>query len=225
MRFVTRSEVRSRLEGRTVAIVGSGPGCVDNPAGFIDGRDVVVRVNNYRLMGGTGQRTDIFYSFFGNSIRKSAEELVRDGVTLCWCKCPDGKPIESEWHRRHGKMAGVDFRWIYQRRAAWWFCDTFVPSVGEFRAMFDLIGGHIPTTGFAAILEVLSCAPRAVHLTGFDFFRSGKHNVTDTWRQKNDDDPIGHVPERELVWLAANAARFPVTFDAALTRALSEVKA
>ena len=65
MRFVSRSEVRSRFEGKSVAIVGSGPGCAENEPGLIDGHDVVVRVNNYRLTGGTGKRTDIFYSFFG----------------------------------------------------------------------------------------------------------------------------------------------------------------
>jgi hypothetical protein len=220
MRFVTRSDVRSRLEGKRVAIVGSGPGVLDNEPGFVDGHDVVVRVNNYKLSEPTGFRTDVFYSFFGASITKTAEELKRDGVTLCCAKCPNAHAIDSEWHRAHGKMMGVDFRWIYQRRADWWFCDTFVPSTEEFLKVFDLLDRHVPTTGFAAILEVLSCEPREVYLTGFDFFRSGIHNVNERWQKKNPEDPIGHVPERELAWLAANWKRHPIVCDPALTAGL-----
>lgn len=224
MRFVTKSEVRSRLEGKTIAVVGSGPGSLDNAAGYVDAHDVVVRVNNYRIENGSGQRCDVFYSFFGNSIRKSAQELTRDGVTLCMCKCPDAHAIDSEWHREHDKMLGVDFRWIYQRRSTWWFCDTYVPSLEDFLATFNLLGRHVPTTGFAAILAVLSFNPRSVYLTGFDFFRSGLHNVNEPWNEKNQDDPIRHEPECELAWLAENAASFPLSCDPALTRALAAIE-
>lgn len=204
-----------------VAIVGSGPGVLPNPPGLVDGHDVVVRVNNYRLIPpATGTRTDVFYSFFGNSIRKTADELKRDGVTLCMCKCPDAKPISSDWHERNGKQAGIDFRGIYRRRAGWWFCDTFVPEAADFLRGFELLGRHVPTTGFAAIIDILGFAPAGVFLTGFDFFRSGKHNVTDNWRRKNDDDPIGHVPERELAWLAANWRDYPLSGDAMLMQAI-----
>lgn len=223
MRFVSKSDVRLRLEGRRVAIVGSGPGVLDNDPGFIDGHDVVVRVNNYRTCVRAGFRTDVFYSFFGNSIRKSAEELKSDGVTLCLCKCPNAHAIHSEWHRRRGKLQGVDFRWIYRQRASFWFCDTYVPSLDEFLDKLVLLDGHVPTTGFAAILDVLACAPASVFLTGFDFFRSGLHNVNEAWRPKNLDDPVGHVPERELAWLAENAKRYPITCDPKLRQAMSSV--
>lgn len=224
MHFVSRSDIRSRFEGKAIVIVGSGPSSVENPPGFIDSHDVVVRVNNYKVIGGTGRRTDVHYSFYGNSIRKSAADLKRDGVTLCMCKCPDVHAIESEWHRRNGKMSGVDFRWIYEKRAAWWFCDTFIPAKEEFLAIFDLLGGHIPTTGFASILESLSFNPAIVYLTGFDFFRSGTHNVDEPWRQKNNDDPVGHAPERELAWLAKNIGLYPIQTDSALMRAMESVK-
>jgi hypothetical protein len=220
MRFVTRSDASSRLEGKRVAIVGSGPGVLDNAPGFVDGHDVVVRVNNYKLSAPTGFRTDVHYSFYGASIVKTAEDLKRDGVTLCWAKCPNDHAIDSEWHRINGKMMGVDFRWIYQRRASFWFCDTFVPSKEEFLKVFELLDRHVPTTGFAAILEVLSCEPREVFLTGFDGFSSGIHNVNEPWQKKNPEDPIGHVPERELAWLAANWMHYPIVCDAKLTQVL-----
>jgi hypothetical protein len=210
--------VAPRFRGKTVALVGSGPGSLDNAPGFVDSHDIVVRVNNYRIMRNTGARTDVFYSFFGHSIKKTAEELQHDGVTLCLCKCPDDYAIDSEWHRRKRRLNGVDFRYIYESRAPWWFCDTYIPTTEDFLQKFALLGKRIPTTGFAAILDLLSFKPAALYLTGFDFFRSGYHNVTDPWAARNQTDPFAHDPERELRWLAANAGRHPVTFDKELGR-------
>jgi len=62
-----------------VAIVGSGPSCRSNQVRFIDGHDVVLRTNNYKLYFETGYRTDVYYSFFGSSIRKTEKQLRHDG--------------------------------------------------------------------------------------------------------------------------------------------------
>lgn len=196
-----------------MAIVGSGPGVLENEPGFIDSHDIVVRVNNYRLLGNAGARTDVHYSFFGDSIRKTAAELKRDGVTLCMCKCPDDYAIDSAWHRKRRRLNGVDFRYIYRNRADFWFCDTYIPTTADFLEKFNLLGQHVPTTGFACIHDIVSFEPRGVYLTGFDFFRSQIHNVTDKWVPKIDGDPIAHVPEQELRWVADHAATHPLTCD------------
>lgn len=219
-RFLNRSETAERFEGKTVAIVGSGPGSLTNKPGSVDDHDIVVRVNNYRLYPETGYRTDVFYSFFGTSIKKTREELIRDGVALCISKLPNAKLFDSEWHERQGKMIGVDYRPHYERRRNWWFCDTHIPSVDEFMVGFRLLGDHMPTTGFAAILDVLSFNPKSVFLTGFDFFRSKLHNVSDVWVEKNLNDPYRHMPEREFEWVADNIGRFKV--DAALMKQIEQ---
>lgn len=211
MRFVSFEEVATCLRGARIAIVGSGPGSLDNEPGFVDGHDIVVRVNNYKVGEAQGHRTDVHYSFYGTSVRKTREELAADGVALCMCKCPNSKPIASEWHERMGKQVGIDFRYIYRNRAPFWFCDTFVPDDAHFLRSFDLLGQHIPTTGFSAILDVLACEPAQVYLTGFDFFTSGIHNVDEKWKAGNPEDPICHRPDLEVAWLRANAAG--LTFD------------
>lgn len=216
MRMIDRETAAQRFRGKTVALVGSGPGAMGNAPGFIDSHDVVVRVNNYKLFPATGKRTDVFYSFFGSSIKKTAQELAADGVRLCLCKCPDAKFMDSAWHRQNGKMNGVDFRSIYSARHDFWFCETYVPSVAEFLEHFNLLGKHVPTTGFSAILDVLSFEPKSLYLTGFDFFESGVHNVNEPWRKRNNADPIGHVPHLERDWLLANLARYPITLDPTL---------
>lgn len=220
MRFVTADDVHARFAGKTVAIVGSGPTVLENEPGFIDSHDVVVRVNNYKLSTKAGRRADVHYSFYGRSIRKTAEELRTNGVTLCMCKCPDDMPITCDWHVQHGKYNGIDFRYIYRMRSAFWFCDTYVPSTVRFLEKFFLLDRHVPTTGFAAIHDVLMCNPKQVYLTGFDFFMSRKHNVTDRWNPGNPADPIGHRPDLEAKWLAANLSSHPIQLERTLAQLL-----
>lgn len=226
MRFLARADIRERFRGRSVAIVGTGPGSLENPPGFVDAHDLVVRVNNYKLIngpdGGTGTRTDVFYSFFGPQVTKRATDLVRDGVTLCMSSLPDARPVRSDWHRRHRKLIWIDFRHIYLRRANWWFCDVCVPTVAEYRQVFDLLERHQPTTGFTAIQDILSFEPASVTLTGFDFFRSEIHNVDEPWMRDREDDPFNHRPDLERDWLAANWNRYQLAGDPALMAALGE---
>lgn len=220
--FCDKEFVREFFKGKSVAIVGSGPGVMDNDPGFIDSFDVVVRANNYKLFPETGFRTDAFYSFFGNSIKKKVKELKRDGVHLCMCKCPNAKFMESKWHRLNKKERGTDFRYIYDSRKDWWFCKTYVPTVDEFIEHFDLLGKHIPTTGFSAILDVLKYEPKSVYITGFDFFQSGIHNVNERWKEGKKDDPICHVPHIELKWLKNNLKRYPITLDKHLKKIVKQ---
>lgn len=224
-RFVEISKVRELFEGKSVAIVGSGPSVLENEPGLVDSHDVVCRVNNYRTSEAAGHRCDVHYSFYGTSILKRADALARDGVKLCMCKCPDAKPLQCEWHERLGKAYGVDFRYIYRIRREWWFTDTYVPSVESFMEKFHLLDDHVPTTGFAAILDILSCDPRSVFLTGFDFFASGIHNVDEPHRPGDPNDPIGHRPDLEAAWLDDNKHRYPMTFDARLARLLRSIRA
>lgn len=221
MNFCDRAAVEKMLAGKRVALVGSGPTVLDNAPGLIDSHDVIVRINNFKLTPETGSRTDVFYSFFGSSIKKTATELYAGGVRLCLCKCPDAQFMDSRWHRQHRKMNGVDFRYIYRLRSSWWFCPTYVPTVAEFMRLFDLLGGHIPTTGFAALLDILSYEPASIYMTGFDFFSSKLHNVDERWRSGDPSDPVGHVPARERAWLAsANEPR--LILDSALVALLKD---
>jgi hypothetical protein len=220
MNFCDREKVRSLIEGKTIALVGSAPSSLDNEPGFIDSHDVVVRVSNYKLFKQTGYRADIHYSYYGNAVRKTKEELQADGVILCMCKCPNAKFMESRWHTLRNKLNGVDFRYIYEARKDWWFCDTYVPTTEEFMAQFNLLGKHVPTTGFSALLDILSYNPKSVYMTGYDFFTTPIHNVNERWRKVNNSDPIGHVPDAERLWLTRNIGNLPIIMDARLKKVI-----
>jgi hypothetical protein len=222
-RFIDRDALKARIAGRRVVVVGSGPSCARHPDGFIDSHDVVIRVNNYRLVGGTGRRTDVHYSFFGKSIRKTRAELEADGVSLLWCKCPDALLLDSAWHKRHRKERGVDFRIIYRERAEFWFGDVYIPTLAEFLAQFDALGRHVPTTGFSALWDVLHCKPASLLATGFDFFSSRLHNVSERWRPGNPLDPIKHEPRREATIIARQIDVGRMTIDDAGREAIRKL--
>lgn len=225
MRFITLEQAAETFRGKSVALVGGGPSALDNEPGQIDAYDVVVRINNYRTGEQQGKRSDVFYSFFGHSIRKSAVELKQDGVKLCMAKCPNAKALDSEWHERKKKQEGIDFRYIYHLRAPWWFCDTYVPTVERFVEQFEMLDRHIPTTGFSAILDVLACKPRVVYLTGFDFFASKLHNVSDKWHPGDVSDPIRHRPDLEQQWLADHMHEHLFVLDEKLSAMLNRRRA
>lgn len=225
MRFIDFDEVRALFKGKTIAVVGSAPSVLDNDPGFIDSHDIVVRINNHKCGIAQGFKTDAHYAFYGTSIKRSSEDLRREGCRLCMCKLPNAKPLESKWHEANGKQNGIDFRYVYRNRASWWFTDTYIPSVESFMTKFELLDRHIPTTGFSAILDVLRCDIARAFITGFDFFSSGLHNVDENWRPGDPADPIGHRPVLEAQWLEANASRYPLTFDPVLTKILGSIQA
>jgi hypothetical protein len=138
------------------------------------------------------------------------------------CKCPDAQFIESEWHEKNNKMRGVDFRYIYEQRKDFWFTETYVPTKEQFLENFNLLGGHVPTTGFAAILDVLTYKPVQVFCTGFDFFQTRIHNLHEQWSPANPDDPIGHLPDAERAWLQEHLADLPIQMDQTMRAALNK---
>jgi len=222
---MTLAEAATHFRGKRVAIVGGGPSVLNNAPGWIDSFDIVVRMNNYRTGPAQGFRCDAFYSYFGNCIHKTVDELKRDGVKLCMVKVPNAKPIESAWHERLGKQHGIDFRWIFALRKDFWFCPTYVPTVERFVEQFNLLEKHIPTTGFSAILDVLACEPACCYLTGYDMFSSRLHNVNEPWRPGDPSDPIGHRPDLEARWLGANAKRYLLMLDPVVAQVIAENRA
>lgn len=223
-RFAAWPEVVETFRGKSVAIVGSGPGSAENEPGVIDGHDVVLRVSNYKTGAAQGVRCDVHYSFYGSSIKTTAKQLLADGCKLLMCKLPNSRPIPEElcwWHLKNAKHHGINYRYIYELRAKWWPAPVFVPDDARFRAKFNLLSQHQPTTGFAAILDVLECEPREVLLTGFDFFESGLHNVDEKWRPGDPTDPICHRPDLERAWIKEHAGTYPLKFDKRLAALLA----
>jgi len=207
MNLLTKDDLHNIFDNKRVVLFGSAPSCLHNKGPKIDQFDVIVRISNYKIKGiedKVGTRTDVFYSFFGSSIRKTKEELIGDGVKYMMCKCPDAECHESADKERN---LGGDFRYIYKNRKDWWFTPVHIPTKEHYMQQFNLLGRHVPTTGFSAILTLSNLHPSELYITGFDFFSSKLHNINEAWRLKNPDDPVGHRPKKEyrkLLELVAN---------------------
>jgi len=213
--FVNKQFIKDYFKGKRVAIFGSAPSCLENNNEYIDKFDLVIRVNNYKIKGigfdniaydytsKVGNRADVHYSFYGSSILKTAKDLFRDGVKLCMCKCPNEFLFnhDVQWDP---KNMGSDFRPLYRRKKDFWFCDTYIPTKEDFMEYFHSLRGHMPTTGYACILDLVQCEPKELYITGFDGFKCGKHNVDEGWRDKRGrEDPICHMPEAEIHYIKA----------------------
>ena len=210
MKLLSKNDIVNIFKGKRVVVIGSAPSVLKNDGRHINGFDYVIRINNYKIDGfekRVGTRTDVFYSFFGSSIKKKREDLKRDGVKFCMCKCPDAFCFEHKYEK-DPKNRGSDYRWIYENRKSWWFTPVYIPTLKQFMTIFKLMGNHVPTTGFSCVYELIECKPKELYVTGFDGFTSHIHNVNEHWRQKNLDDPIRHMPQVEMQFLKEFAKEF-----------------
>lgn len=201
--------MRKFFRGKDVCIVGSAPCVLDNIGADIDGHEVVVRVNNYKTYGVNrigqfydfrryvGTKTDYHYSYYGGAIRKTTQEMIIEGLKAHLCKCPNDICHLTEWHKRHGQIQGGDFRPIYRRREGYWERPVYVPLKAHYMQIFNILNQHVPSTGLAAIWEIITSNPKRVFITGFDFMASGRHNVNERWKKGRADDPVGHDFEAE----------------------------
>lgn len=211
MEYLSLEQLRNTFKGKKVAIVGSGPSAMDNEKLYIDSYDEVVRVNNYKTKGisisgkhydytdSVGYRVDYHYSFYGGSIRKTADELLADGVKAHLCKCPNDDCHVTEWHKERNQQQGGDFRPIYRRRHDFWVKPVYIPTKDHYMELFHKLGDHVPTTGFACIWEFAQMDLQELYITGFDFMKSGLHNMNEPWNPGKQDDPVKHLPDQEEI--------------------------
>jgi hypothetical protein len=221
--WLTFKDLQKTFKNKNVVIVGSAPsGIENNTAANIESFDEIIRVNNYKTKGidlrnipydysaSLGMRTDWHYSFYGGSIRKTKEEMQAENIKGHLCKCPNAECHVTDWHRERNQQQGGDFRPIYRRRRDYWIAPVYVPERDHYMELFNLLGKHVPSTGFACIWELIQCEPKKLYITGFDFMRSKKHNVDELWNPGNQDDPIRHMwdSEAELLKKWAYKSKF-----------------
>jgi len=189
--------IANYFKGRSVIILGSAPCVVNADEEYLSKFDVIVRVNNYEPFNKC-KRTNVYYSFFGRSILKVKERIEKHGK-------PDflffKYPFDFNWtkHTKGIEVAGKsgDFRFVqklrHQKLSQY---DYFVQTQANFLSNFFAVGS-IPTTGVSAIFDILRYQPSELHIAGFDFFKSKKHNIDQVWLPQ---DGQGHDFDSEE-WL------------------------
>jgi len=187
MRLTTK-QIKDYIKDKSVIILGSAPSVVENTDLFINSFQIIVRLNNYKIFNDS-TRTDIYYSYFGRNIKKTKNDLIKDKIKYIMCKYP-----VSNWGKRIDGLQD-DWSWVYEYRKGYFVIPYYIPTDKDFKSNFDLLD-RVPTTGVSAILDILRFKPKYMHVTGFDFFQSGKHNINEKWDNSGNHNLEG---ERKLI--------------------------
>jgi hypothetical protein len=183
MRF-KEDDVYKFFKGRKVIVLGSAPCVVNADADYLDSFDWIVRTNNYEHFNEC-KRVDVYYSFFGNSIMGVEERIKRDKPKFLFLKYPLNFCFTRHTRGREISGKSGDFRFVQRLRAKLLSNNHhFAQTIPNFISNFCAIGS-IPTTGVAAIFDILRYEPKELHIAGFDFFKSKKHNIDEKWNPKD----------------------------------------
>jgi hypothetical protein len=182
----------TRLRGASLALVGNGGYLADLRQGkLIDGHDLVIRMNNFRLKGfevQLGRRCDVLLTNFYSDIAYSNPEFGQASLLVSSSPNNYRKLRRRGIRHRHAEYIAAGMSKLGRR-------EVFVPSLDWFLdRIADL--GRYPTTGTCGILLILEhllevCGP--VFVTGFSFFRGRSHYFSDAVV----DSSLNHDVERE----------------------------
>lgn len=191
------------FNNKSVVILGSAPCVLNVSAEELEQFDVIVRVNNYAHFNAC-RRVDVYYSFFGRSIKGIEEKIRRDNPAFLFFKYPFDFVFNK--HTKGREIAGKsgDFRYVQRlRKDVLLNTKHFAQTPANFISSFCAIGS-IPTTGVSAILDIIRYQPSELAIAGFDFFKSKKHNINEVWHPKDGNGHDFETEETVVLDLIAN---------------------
>lgn len=207
--------MKKLIKNEEILLLGSAPNVCNITAEQMEKFSLICRVNNYKIFNEC-MRTDIFYSYHGNSIIKTARELRGAGCRLVMGKCP----LADYTQRTNGEeKQGHTFNGleIYQSKAGFFQeLESFnipvkIQSVDQFDKNYFILN-RILTTGVSAMLDLLQWRAYSVTIAGFDFFESQRHNVDEAWITGDGNHDIRG--EREIVkYLIKNRMVYTLGMD------------
>ncbi len=171
-------EVAEKIRGKMVAIVGPAKHVYKTKAGnFIDGFDVVCRVNKYRMDSrfteNIGARCDVLVHCIseteetGGKINK-VEFTNVDPCIISPYALLDDFDKESTFQPYYGNIH--NFSNYFKKYSH----KIFAPTNDAYIKLERLLKSR-PNTGFAGILILLDFQPTMLYVTGFTFFACGYH--------------------------------------------------
>ncbi|WP_336621062.1 hypothetical protein [Streptomyces sp. DH24] len=190
VRWIGLGEFRNLIAGKSVCLVAnSGRVGASSLGGDIDGYDLVVRFNSYRIdPRHTGSRTDIHATIHKHGFnwdQRVDTRLVFGGVSGDWKHSLRNRLVPGA--QTH--LGDESLRWP-------------VRNIGR---LGTDVWPAIPTTGFNMLflLDFLDVSP-TLDLIGFDFYESGAYRVPEAMRM-----PITSVHEytSEKEWVMQRAQR------------------
>lgn len=184
---VTWLQIDREIRGKRVVVTGSAPSVLQNDGDEIDRFDTIVRANGTdndiaKYGDKIGHRTDIHYSFYGTSVRRTVEGLKKERVKYLWSKIPyanytpyykfyDGEPQGMLNFRKYFdnfRFAGIPI---------------YLPKIKDLMKECKVVD-RMMTSGVSAIRSILQHEPKELYITGFTFFDEGIHNIDEPHKLK-----------------------------------------
>ena len=160
---------KNEFKNKRVAIIGAADSAfADANGSFIDGFDIVIRINkaphswNKEQAKYIGSKfTYLFHSFYENEI--SGGELID------W-EYFDKLGIEKVINPNHTKKGFQAHLNYYKRHFL--SRKTYMLSQKNYRVLSNNLNGFVPTVGFSALAAVMLSNCREIFITGFTFFKT-----------------------------------------------------
>lgn len=192
----TDLQLSNFIRGKNVVILGSSPSVLNNNASHIHSFDTICRVNGtdadtYRYQKQIGTRTDIHYSFYGSSIARSADALKKEGCKMLVSKIPYCNFTEHYTYGDEERRGVLNFN-KYFDNFRFSGIRLYLPHTWDLIEECKIVNRML-TSGVSGIRKILSYHPKQLYITGFDFFESKTHNVSQPWKNGNG----GHKTESE----------------------------
>lgn len=164
------------FKGKRVVVIGGADSVLKEKLGeYIDGFDVVVRINKgvevlEKQKEYVGTKTDIlFHSFMDNPKEPGSSPITAE----LWKKYNVGRLIYAlNWQEESRGMYDV---LLFAKKSKGIMEFTDIPQE-LYRKNIKALHPFKPTTGITAIQTIMECGPKELYITGITFFKT-PHNL------------------------------------------------
>lgn len=158
-----------QYRNKRVAIVGAADSAFEEKNGqYIDGHDVVVRVNKAPYSW-TPEKADYIGSKFTHLYHSFFENNYSGGGPIDW-EYYDKLGIEKVINPNCTSKGLTTHLNYYKRHHS--SRRTYLLAHGNYQQFGNRLENYVPTVGFSALISVLQAECREVFITGFTFFQT-----------------------------------------------------
>jgi len=160
---------KREFKNKRIAIIGAADSAfVEKNGKFIDGFDIVIRINkaphawNKEKTEFIGSKfTYLFYSFYENN--------YSGGGPIDW-EYFDKLGIEKVINPNYSIKGLITHLSYYKRHLL--FRKTYMLSKKNYRVLSNELDGFVPTVGYSTLAAVLQSGCEEIFITGFTFFKT-----------------------------------------------------
>jgi hypothetical protein len=160
---------KKEFKNKRIAIIGAADSAfVEKNGTFIDGFDIVIRINK-APHAWNKEKTEFIGSKFTYLFHSFYENNYSGGGPIDW-EYFDALGIEKVINPNYSKEGLITHLSYYKRHLL--FRKTYMLSKENYRVLSNELDGFVPTIGYSTLAAVLQSACEEIFITGFTFFKT-----------------------------------------------------